>query len=144
MATDRRTSWRAGGALCAIVATVAAAGAFIALVPTAAGATGEPAVIVKGTPCTMAGSDAKGNQIDGGTGVVALKVENRSNVILKCIASAGTLTNLSGRTQTYKGFQCFIRSPLFVSPQVVYETYDSNATVTVNGGGQVTCKYTKH
>jgi hypothetical protein len=140
MATERRTWGRAGSALCAIVLTVAAAGAFLALLPATAGAAGEPAVIVKGTPCTMAGADAQGNQIDGGTGVVALKVENRSNVVLKHIASAGTLINLSGRTQTYKGFQCFIRSPVSGAR---LETYDSNATVTVDGGGQATCKYTK-
>jgi hypothetical protein len=51
-----------------------------------------------------------------------------------------TLVNLSGRTQTYKGFQCFIRS---VVSNTRLETYDTNATVTANGGGQVTCRYAK-
>jgi len=139
MPTDRRMRRAASSAWC-VALTVTTAAAFLALLPTTAAAVGEPAVTVKGTPCTMAGSDANGNQIDGGIGVVALKVENANNVVLKCIARPGTLINASGRTQTYKGFQCFIRSPVNGTR---LETYDTNATVTADGGGQVTCRYTK-
>jgi hypothetical protein len=143
MATDRRIRRSAGSALCAIALTVATAAALLALLPTTAGAVGEAAVTVKGTPCSMAGSDANGklDDVDGGTGVVALKVENGNNVVLKCTAAPGTLKNLSGRTQVYRGFQCFIKSP--VDGITRFMTYDSNATVTANGGGQVTCKYSK-
>lgn len=114
--------------------------ACVALLATTAGAAGEPAVTVKGTLCSMAGSDADGNQIDGGIGVVALKVENGSNAVLNCIAGPGTLINLSGRTQTYRGFQCFIRSPVSFTR---LETYDTSATVTADGAGQATCRYAK-
>jgi hypothetical protein len=140
MATDRRTRRSAGSALGAIALTLATAAALIAPLSTTAGAAGGPAVTVKGTLCSMAGSDANGDQIDGGIGVVTLKVENGNNVVLKCTAAAGTLVNASGRTQTYKGFQCFIRSPV---DGTRLETHDTNATVTANGGGQVTCTYSK-
>ena len=130
----------ARNSVCAIVATAAIGAALVVPLSTTAGAAGGPAVSVKGTACTMAGSDANGNQIDGGTGVVALKVENANNAVLKCFAAAGTLINLSGRTQTYRGFQCFIRSPV---NGTILETFDTNATVTVDGGGQATCRYTK-
>jgi hypothetical protein len=105
-----------------------------------AAASGAPAVIAKGTACTMAGADANGDQIDGGVGVVTLKVENGSNVVLNCHAPAATLANLTGRTQTYKSFQCFIRSPV---DGTILETFDTHATVTANGGGQATCRYAK-
>jgi hypothetical protein len=126
--------------LCAIAVTVTTGAALIVPLAATAGAAGGPAVIVKGTLCSMAGSDANGIQIDGGIGVVTLKVENGNNVILKCNAAPGTLTNLSGRTQTYRGFQCFIRSPVDATR---FETYDTNATVTAKGGGEVTCRYSK-
>ena len=45
----------------------------------------------------MAGSDANGNQIDSGPGVVAAKLETDSFALLQCTASPGTLVNLSGR-----------------------------------------------
>ena len=137
---DRRIRGSAGSALGATALTVATAVALIAPLSTTADAAGEPAVIAKGTPCSMAGSDANGNQVDGGIGVVTLKVENSNNAVLKCNAAPGTLVNASGRTQTYKGFQCFIRSPVNGTR---LETYDDNATVTANGGGQVTCRYSK-
>ena len=124
-------------ALAAAIATAVVLG--VGLTGSAA-ATGAPAVIVTGTACTLAGSDENGNQIDGGVGVVTMKVENGSNAVLKCNAPAGTLINLSGRTQTYKGFQCFIRS---VVSGTRLETYDTNATVTANGGGEATCRYSK-
>jgi hypothetical protein len=123
------------GALAVTVATAVVLG-----IAASAGATGAPAVIVTGTACTLAGSDANGNQIDGGVGVVTMKVENGNNAVLKCNAPAGTLVNLSGRTQTYKGFQCFIRSPVTFTR---LETFDTNATVTADGGGEVTCRYSK-
>jgi hypothetical protein len=137
---DRTIRRRARNTLGVVALTVATAAALTAPLSTTAGATEGPAVLVKGTACTMAGSDADGNQIDGGIGVVALKVENGNNVVLKCIAAPGTLVNASGRTQTYQGFQCFIRSPV---DGTRLETYDTNATVTANGAGQVTCRYTK-
>jgi hypothetical protein len=49
--------------------------------------------------------------------------------------------NATGTTQTYRGFECFIRSP--VDGVTVFQTFDTNATVTVNGGAQATCKYSK-
>jgi hypothetical protein len=133
--------WSARGALGTLALTLATAAVLVLPLCASATAAGGPAVVVRGTACTMAGSDANGNQIDGGIGVVASKVENGNWVILKCTAGPGTLVNLSGRTQTYRDFQCFIRSP--VDPTVRYETYDTNATVTVNGAGQASCKYSK-
>jgi hypothetical protein len=140
MATDRGIRRNARNALSAIAVTAAIGAALVVALSTTAGAAGGPAVTVKGTACSMAGSDANGNQIDGGIGVVALKVENGNNAVLKCTAAPGTLVNASGRTQTYKGFQCFIRSPV---DGTRLETYDTNATVTVNGAGQATCRYAK-
>jgi hypothetical protein len=103
-------------------------------------AAGFPAVIVQGTQCGMLGSDANGQPIDAGVGLVTMKVENGNNAVLKCNAPAGALTNLSGRTQTYKGVQCFIRS---VVSNTRLETYDTNVMVTADGGGEATCRYSK-
>jgi hypothetical protein len=135
--TKRRN---ARGVFGAVALTVATAAFFLFPLSTPSGAAGGPAVTVKGTACSMLGADANGNPIDGGIGVVANKVENGNNVVLKCNAAPGVLINLSGRTQTYRGFQCFIRSPV---DGTRLETFDTGATVTVNGGGQATCKYSK-
>jgi hypothetical protein len=127
--------------LFASAAVVAVAAFGVSVAPaTGASAAGGPAVLAKGTLCSMAGADASGNLIDGGLDVVTLKVENAGNVVLNCNAAPGTLVNASGRTQTYRGFQCFIISPV---DRTLLETYDTNATVTANGAGQVTCRYSK-
>jgi hypothetical protein len=56
------------------ITLMVAIGAFLVMA-TADAATGQ-AVLAKGTPCSMAGSDINGNLIDGGFDVVTLKVEN--------------------------------------------------------------------
>ena len=57
-----------------------------------------------------------------------------------CVLEKDEIVGGLARTQTYKGFQCFIRSPVTGTP---LETYDTNATVTAKGAGEVTCRYSK-
>jgi hypothetical protein len=119
-----------------VVALTAVTGAY--LLPTGVSAAGRAAVTVKGTACSIELSD---DPLVAGIGAAAIKVENGGNVVLKCAARPGALVNETGRTQTYRGFDCFIRSP--VDGVTVYFTIDTNATVTADGGAQATCRYAK-
>jgi hypothetical protein len=140
MATLRGIRRRAG-ALLGVVVLTAVTGAY--LLPTGVSAAGAGAVTVKGTACSIALSD---DPLVAGVGVAAIKVENSANVVLKCTARRGALVNETGHTQTYRGFDCYIRSPVPVpegeTPPIYYTT-DTSATVTADGGAETTCRYAK-
>ena len=127
---------RCTGVVAGVAALTAVTGAY--LLPTDLSAAGGPAVTVKGTACSFALSD---DPLVGGIGAAAIKVENSENVVLKCAAPPGALVNETAHTQTYRGFDCFIRSP--VDGVTIYFTTDTNATVTPDGGAQATCRYAK-
>ena len=84
--------------------------------------------------CGMVGSGPNGEAIFGGFGVVATAVENNNKVMISCKGTG--ITNLSGRTQTYRDFPCGI---IGVKDGTEYLTTDSHATVTKDGNATLTC-----
>jgi hypothetical protein len=128
----------ATGALLRVSLTVATAVVVLVSLSPSVGAAGGPAVTVKRTVCSMSFSQ---DPLVEGTGFAAIKVENGSNVVLQCSGRPGAMVNASGQTQTYKGFVCAILSP--VDGLTIFQTFDTHATVTVNGEAQATCRYSK-
>lgn len=97
------------------------------------------AIVIKNDgPCGLLGSDADGNPIAGGTGVVTTVVENGNKVMLKC--KGDNIINLSGRGQSFNGFACGIIIP---STGEFVITTDSHATVSASGVGTLTCTFAK-
>jgi hypothetical protein len=88
-------------------------------------------------PCSMPGADANGNLIFGGSGQATTQVENDNKVLLKCVGTG--IANLSGRAQSFDGFECGIMIP---NGEFVLTT-NSHATVSADGSGTVTCTVTK-
>jgi hypothetical protein len=86
--------------------------------------------------CGLAGSDANGDIIAGGTGNMFLYVENGNKVTIKCIGAA---INDSGQGQHYSGFDCGI----LTADQQFIITDDSHATVSASGVSTLTCTFKK-
>jgi hypothetical protein len=86
-------------------------------------------------PCNMVGSDANGNLILGGAGAVSTKVENNNKLMITCKGTG--ITNLSDRTQVFRGFACTILG--LKDGGAPHPTTDSHATVTREGNATLTC-----
>ena len=98
----------------------------------------DQAIVIKNNgQCGMVGADEDGNLIFGGVGTQTSKLENADKVMLKCKGTG--ITNVSGRGQSFDGFECGMFSP---SGQF-FLTDDSHATVSANGVGTLTCTFTK-
>jgi len=98
----------------------------------------DSAIVIKNDGlCGMPGSDADGNITFGGIGLRTTEVENGNKVMLKC--KGDSITNLSGKGQSFDSFGCGIVTP---SGGFVVTT-DSKATVSASGVGTLTCTYTK-
>ena len=94
----------------------------------------DAAVVIKNNGlCGMLGSDADGNLIFGGIGVVTTEVANANKVMIKCKGTG--ITNLSGQGQSFKAFGCGIVAP----DGSFFITTDSSATVSASGVGTLTC-----
>jgi hypothetical protein len=123
------------------VATLVAAMAVAAsLVVSPATASADPAIVIHKAPevfCAMPGSDAQGSIIFGGLGQPWHVVENANNVILRCRGE--NITNLSGRGQSFRGFECGLGLP---SGGFALAT-DTYATIAPNGQASLTCIFTK-
>jgi hypothetical protein len=96
------------------------------------------AIVIKNVAlCSVAGADANGNLIVGGTGLITTIVENGNKVMLKCKGDG--IINDSGRGQNFDGFGCGWEQP---SGGIVFTT-DTHATVSKSGVGTMTCTFTK-
>ena len=100
-----------------------------------------PAIVIKNDGlCGMPGADEDGNPSYIDQGMVTTIVENDNRVTFKC--KGENVTNLSGRGQTYSGFDCGIVLPSDET-QTVIITDDTHATVSASGVGIMTCTYRK-
>ena len=86
-------------------------------------------------PCTMLGSDANGNPIIGGAGLISTKVENNNKLMITCKGTG--ITNLSGRTQIFRNFNCTVIG--LKDGGLPHPTTDSHTTVTKDGNATLTC-----
>jgi len=119
-----------------IFAAVAVAAAVVGFgIPVASA---DPAIVIHSDGlCGMPGSDADGNIIFGGTGLVTLSMENDNKVMLKCKGKG--ITNLSGRGQNFEDFGCGLASP----SGGFFFTTDSHTTISASGVGTLTCTFDK-
>lgn len=99
-----------------------------------ASAFADPAIVIKndGT-CGMPGSDADGNIVFGGIGMVTTIVKNDNKVMMKC--KGYPILNLSGYEQSFRDFGCGIGIP---GGEFVFTT-DTHATVSEDEVGTMTC-----
>ena len=103
-------------------------------------ANADPAIVVKPNgDCFISGVDANGNadSLLGALTSDTLIVENGNKVMLIC---KGTVTNLSGKGQHYKGFSCGIVIP---SSGVAVFTTDSIRSVSKTGRATLKCTFKK-
>jgi hypothetical protein len=89
------------------------------------------ALVVKNAGvCTMVGSDADGNPIIGGTGILTTLVINNNQIHVDCKGTG--IANDSRNGQHFSGFACALDFLL---------TFDSQATVSANGNAELHCNF---
>ena len=82
----------------------------------------------------MVGSDATGGLIGGGAGTIATKVQNNNKLMITCKGTG--ITNLSGRTQIFRDFNCNV---IGLKDGVPHPTTNSFAIITSDGVSSLTC-----
>jgi len=104
-----------------------------------ADSTNSAVVINHGTGlCGMPGSDANGNIIFGGVGLMTQEVSNDNIVTITC--KGDSITNLSGKAQNFSGFFCGLLDP---KDNTGHVTQDSHSVVAPNGNASMQCTFKK-